>query len=213
MSVMTPEEEKEYLQDRARKIEQLKAREEQRKKAEPFKTMAVVSHSDTINALRGWREPSTAYVLFEIPALHNTGNGGFRWGAKICTINIEHRPEQESRFYYLIRKGGRPIHYANFPKASDNDSRRLQLYKMHTGPDGINPFDEMARLVDRTIRRNEGTEQEIAEKRGLEAKLEIERENVRRLKEELEAKNEGNKPKTRNMATPTRSATDSSGEG
>lgn len=201
MSTMTPDEEAEYLIERQKRIDELKLKEIERKKREPFKTMAEVSHPDTLNALTGWREPSYAYILFEMPALHNSGNGAFRAGAKICVLSVENRPEREHTFYYYIRKGGRPIHYANFPTANDLKTKRQALHKMHNGPDGINPYDEMARLAEQTIQRREGVEKRISQVVGLEAKLELAREENRRLKEQIEGKNESAKSKAGSMAS------------
>jgi len=138
---------------------------------EPFKTMARVIENETIDQLKGWIEPRFAYVLFEMPCNHAIGNGEFRRGFTLVTMNVEHRPEQVERFYYLTRKGARPLHYGNFPKSNDGNPERAKKVRMHTGPSGVSPWDELARVVKSQLTKDDGNTALKEKAVGLEAKL------------------------------------------
>ena len=160
-------------------------KEEIRLQKESFQTMAKVIEKETIDQLRGWKPPTHAYILFEMPCMYGVGAGEFRKGFTLCTMNLENRPEQKERFYYHTRKGARPIHFGNFPRHDDADPRRAQKARMHTGPDHVNPWDDMARLVKAQMARDGGQVGLKEANAGLEAKLaeaRAELENLKRKK-------------------------------
>lgn len=168
----------------ARKAQLAKAgeREQARLKKEPFKTMAEVVNPETLDALRGWVEPGYAYILLELPTRWMIGDGESRIGTSLTTMNLENRPEQESRFYYLTRKGARPIHYGNFPRHDHPNASRSIKAKHHTGPDHINPWNHMAGIVRQQMLREQGRTELEVKSIGLEAKLEAAREEIAKLK-------------------------------
>lgn len=157
-------------------------KEEKRQQLQPFATMGKVLETETLDQLKGWRPPNHAYILFEMPCNHAIGAGEFRRGFTLCTMNLENRPEQQERFYYLTRKGARPLHYGNFPSHNDADPRRAQKARMHTGPDHNNPWDDMARLVRSQMARDAGQVGLKEVNAGLEAKLAEARAELEGLK-------------------------------
>jgi len=152
-------------------IEAAKKRESQRLAKEPFKTMAKVVEEETLNLLKGWTEPRHAYVLMEMPCMHAMPGGDFKRGYTLTIMNVEHRPEQIERFYYLTRKGARPIHFGNFPTHTDQNPERAKKAKYHTGPSGVSPWEELARVVRSQLSRDSGNVDLKEKTVGLEAKL------------------------------------------
>lgn len=165
-------------------IQQTQARlkEVARLAKEPFKTMAKVIEQETIDQLKGWKEPSHAYILFEMPCMHALQGGDFKRGFTLTTMNVEWRPEQVERFYFLVRKGARPLHYGNFPSHNDANAERAKRARMHTGPSGVSPWDELARVVKSQLYKDEGGVTLKEKAVGLEAKLAEARAELAALK-------------------------------
>lgn len=156
-------------------------KEAKRLEKQPFKTMCEVINQDTIDELRGWKEPQTAYILFESLVRKLTPDGAVL-AHSLFTMNVEDRPEQEHKLYHYIRKGYRPIHMANFPEVNDPNPRRAAKAKLHLGFDKINPWQEMARLVRIQMGKDNQHVDLIKEKKGLEAKLDEARAEIAALK-------------------------------
>ena len=146
-------------------------REANRLEKQPFQTMAKVVEPETMNQLKGWSEPRHAYILLEMPCFHALPGGDFKRGYTLTTMNVENRPEQIERFYYLTRKGARPLHFGNFPTHNDPNPERAKKAKYHTGPSGISPWQELAKVVRSQITRDSGNTDLREKAIGLEAKL------------------------------------------
>jgi hypothetical protein len=145
------------------------------KAPEVYKTMASVK-PETIQYLTGWRKPNYAYILFEKRQFHLSGTGTIREGTGLMTLNVQHRPEQSSKLFYYTgaSKRYKIIDYGNFPKINDNNPERAKLARLHSGPNGKNPWDALESqvkfLMESGIEQDKVKKLEI-EKAGLEAKL------------------------------------------
>lgn len=167
------------------KLKEMKAagmvKEAKRLEKPPFKTMCEVLNQDTLDELRGWKEPQHAYILFETLVRKLTPDGAVL-GHSLFTMNVEERPEQEHKVYYYIRKGYRPIHMANFPEVNDPNPQRAAKARLHLGPEKINPWREMERIIKIQMGKDGQHTELIKEKKGLEAKLEEARAELAALK-------------------------------
>jgi hypothetical protein len=152
------------------------AREEQRLKKEPFKTLITDGlREDTVNALRGWVPPPGAYILLERRKNFLQPDLSVRVGYGLQTINVEERPEQFERLRRQVRKGARVIHYANFPTLNDPNPSRAAKVRGHSGPMGRSPWDALEAEVKSLLGTNPNWKEEKAkieaERNALEMKL------------------------------------------
>lgn len=149
-------------------------------KPEPVLYKTKVPHSElkpeTLNYLLGWKKPNYAYVLFEKREIHLNRDMSYRLGTGLMTLNLEARPEQESKLnYYVFKKRFRIIDYGNFPKINDNNPVRAAKARMYSGHNGANPWDSMEQTILGIMGHNPNWREDRAryemEKTGLEAKL------------------------------------------
>lgn len=140
-----------------------------------FKTMVPVTHPDIVKALTGWRQPRTAYILMECPQLNIIGEGQREWGMGLVTYNAESRAEIMGWVENTLSKGGRVLHYDNFPKLNDSKSSRVEKALLYGGGKGANPWDILARQLDTHMARDLGLKDTIAQQKeeidALHAKL------------------------------------------
>lgn len=143
-----------------------------------FKTKVPIAElkPETLIYLKGWRPPRGAYVLFEKRQVHLLANATYRLGTGLMTLNLEARPEQESKLnYYVFKKKFRIIDYGNFPKLNDPDPIRAQKARMYSGANGANPWDAMEQTILGLMNANPNWKEERAKYdstvAGLKAKL------------------------------------------
>lgn len=137
--------------------------------------------------LKGWRRPAHAYVLMETRERQIQPDGSLVAGVGLFTFNVEHRPDQAHKIEMYESKGYKVIDYGNFPAYNDANPSRAKLAKMHTGPDGINPWDELAKICNRKLKSEEV---QAAKVRGIQAKLDEANKKLEALsKREENAKN------------------------
>ena len=149
-------------------------REALRLQKRPLETMIVEGlHEDTIDQLRGWVPPNGAYILLEQRKFFIQPDQTLKAGHSLQTIWVEDRPEQQERLRRQIRKGARVIHYANFPKLDDPNPARAAKAKLHSGPTGINPWDQLEKEIRQLMGNDQtGTVMKLErEKQALEVKL------------------------------------------
>lgn len=169
-------------------------REQARLKKEPFKTMVTDLLPTTVDALRGWREPPGAYVLFEARKKRLGSDYSHYDHSSLFTLWVEHRPSQESKIQHYVRKGYKPIHYGKFPDFNDPDPIRRQMAITHAGKDRRNPWKHLEAVVLEAMRNASGVTALAvveAEKKAIEAKAKEMQEQNRTLERrvlELEAK-------------------------
>lgn len=145
-------------------------REEKRLLKDPFPTMSEVINNDTLDELRGWKEPQGAYVLFESRVRALSAEGAVLRNS-LFTLRCEDKPEVVDKIYYYTRKGYRPIHYANFPEANDPNPARAQKVKLHMGSDQLNPWHQLKRVLNNLMNKDGQHTSLVKEKKGLEDKL------------------------------------------
>lgn len=161
-----------------------KTREELRLEQPPFQTMVPTKdlHPDTVDALRGWRPPRGAYVLFEKKQYNVVRDEPHRVGGGLFTLWLEERPEQWGKIPYYKDKGFRVIHYGKFPKLNDPDVARAKKARAHSGKDMINPWDIMAKRLDGEIAGDPHAIEKLAavenERQALEQKLKAAEEKL-----------------------------------
>lgn len=142
------------------------------RKDQVYKPMASVK-PETLNYLKGFRRPNFAYVLFEKKQFHLKEGGAIVEGTGLMTLNVENRPEQMQKIEYYTGavKKFKIIDYGNFPKLNDPNPQRARLAKMHSGPDGSNPWDRLEQNLLHYMTESTKISQLESEKAGLEAKL------------------------------------------
>lgn len=126
---------------------QSKARDDRRMAKEPFKTIVPPLNEETLNKLRGWREPNRAYILLERKYKEMTDES-IHWD--IMEINVESRPTSGTNKlkHYVMGKGWRVIHYGNFPKLNDTNPQRARLARIHIDPEtGQSAWDALEKDV------------------------------------------------------------------
>lgn len=148
---------------------------------------------ETLNYLKGWKKPQHAYVLFEKREIHLGKDMNYRLGTGLMTLNLEARPEQESKLnYYVFKKRFRIIDYGNFPKLNDANPSRASKARMYSGHNGANPWDSMEQSILGIMGTNPNWREEKAkyeaEKSGLAAKLAAEEARVKALEAQLAEK-------------------------
>lgn len=142
--------------------------DEERKLLPPFKT-TIPATGAALEDLRGWREPNHAYVLMEARK-RDARSGNIHTG--IITLTVEHRPEQLHKVDHYERKGGKVIHYGNFPSVNSPSLERVKLYKLHNPHIGSNPWDLMAGILNHKMGMTKAQDERL---QGLELALEKER--------------------------------------
>lgn len=115
----------------------------QSKKSEVFETMVKVTHPDMVKALTGWRPPKGAYVLLEVPQLNIVADGVREWGKGLMTLSCESRAQMQHHVDHYISKGGRVIHYGQFPKLNDPNPKRAEKAYQYSEGKGVNPWDAL----------------------------------------------------------------------
>lgn len=125
-------------------------REAKRLTMEPFKTMIAPTNKETIDALRDWQEPATAYVLLERKGKNIVGVNRAEQSYSLMTLDLWGRPMQPHKLqYYVTQKGYKILHYGKFPKHNDPNPVFARAVKLHQGPDGRNPWDDMANNIQK----------------------------------------------------------------
>lgn len=97
----------------------------------------------TKELLKEWRPPKHAYILFEKREFNLDHQHNYTPQTGLMTLNVEHRPEQESKLFYYTgpMKKFRVIGYGNFPKLNEGPERRRKQAKLYSDKDGTNPWD------------------------------------------------------------------------
>jgi len=141
----------------------------------------VSVNEQTAKLLETQREPNYAYIMFEKRGYNLKHPGDLIPAYNISIMNVEHRPEQATKLdYYVMQKRYKVIAYGNFPKLNDTNPRRAQVAKWHSGVNGENPWDELARRCNFYMNLT-------AEKDSL-AKVELEKSELERKLAEMSAK-------------------------
>ncbi len=165
--------------------------EEQRKALPPFNTKIAPFYEETLDQLKGWREPNHAYILLETNERKLVG-GNVILGHGLMTLNVQNRPQLGSKLrYYVISKRYRILHYAKFPTANDAIPANRKQVQLHSGYDGRNPWEELANEVQQMMNINPNWKQE---KSALEEKLAA-------LELKLKKANDGDKEQPEAKAT------------
>lgn len=124
---------------------------------------------ETLSYLKDWRPPNWAYVLFEKVEYRLGQDMSFRKGTGLMTLNVEARPEQESKLYYYVhKKKFRIIHWGNFPKFDDRIKSRADRATMYSGGSGVNPWDMLENVCKDLMNSNSNWK---AEKEALLARV------------------------------------------
>lgn len=103
-----------------------------RLKKEPFKTMFDPEQPQTVAALRGFREPNYAYVLFERWRIELVQDGDPVKNYGLFVFSVEDRPDQQPKIEFFIRKGYRILHWGKFhylDSASEESSKKARMHK------------------------------------------------------------------------------------
>lgn len=108
-----------------------------------FKTMVKPNHPDTIANLTGWKEPKGAYVLLEVPQYNIKKDGVIERGMGLTTVNAESRAQMQHHVDIYIAKGGRVLHYGNFPRMNDASPKRAEKAYQYSEGKGVNPWDAL----------------------------------------------------------------------
>ena len=148
---------------------------------------------ETLDYLKGWKRPQHAYVLFEKREIHLGKDMNYRLGTGLMTLNLEARPEQESKLnYYVFKKRFRIIDYGNFPKITDANPARAAKARMYSGHNGANPWDSMEQAILGIMGTNPNWREEKAkyeqEKSGMAAKLAAAEARAKALESQLGGK-------------------------
>ncbi|TXH14211.1 MAG: hypothetical protein E6R03_09655 [Hyphomicrobiaceae bacterium] len=163
------------------------------KTAHVFETMVKPTHPEIIAALTNWKPPKGAYILLEQPVLHIVSEGERRWGMGLVTYNAESRAEVMGWVENSLGKGGRVLHYGNFPSLQDRRPSRVEKAMLYGGSKGANPWDTLARNLDTKMAADTGLQATIEEQKSeidaLRAKLAA-LESVKAEKKERVKKNE-----------------------
>lgn len=110
----------------------LSPRDIKRLSREPFQTKYPALEDQTVDALRGFKPPTHAYVLFERWRIELVGEDAEpikNFG--LFVFNVEHRPEQAHKIEFFVRKGYRILHWGNFHYLTDNDKESQKLAAMY----------------------------------------------------------------------------------
>lgn len=127
-----------------------------------FETMVKPTHPEIEKALTGWRPPKTAYILLEQPVLHIISEGEREWGMGLVTYNAESRVEVLGWVDNTLRKGGRILHYGNFPRLDSSNPKRVEKAMLYGGSKGSNPWDVLAKELDVKMAADTGLQSKIA---------------------------------------------------
>jgi hypothetical protein len=145
------------------------------KKTFVFETMVKPSHPEVVAALTNFKPPREAYVLMEQPLLHIVSEGERKWGRGLVTFSAESRPEILGWVENTIAKGGRVIHYGNFPRLDDRRPSRVEKALLYGGKTGGNPWENLARTLDTKMASDTGLQDKVLEQQAeldaLKAKL------------------------------------------
>lgn len=96
-----------------------------------FVTRCTPSTPEVEDALRGWAEPSHAYILFERWSMELNEDRERVRSNRLFIFNVEHRPEIFHRIEFFVRKGFRILHWGRFPRMDDSNKERMKLAAMH----------------------------------------------------------------------------------
>jgi len=129
-----------------------------------FKTQVPPTRDETLTYLRGFRPPSTAYVLFEKQEIKVLGDGVRDFGTGLFTLNVEHRPEQITKVNQYLGKGFKVLHYDNFPGIHKTDSVAMRKARLYGGENQKNPWEELKASLDASIKNNPHWHVEMSEK-------------------------------------------------
>lgn len=124
-----------------------------------YKTL-VQPKEETLERLRGWTPPKTAYILFETKTWWCSHDGSKRLGTGLFTLNAESRPDIGHHIEIYLAKGYRIIDYGNFPKFSDKNASRAAKARHYSQGAGINPWDALEKLIQTRIQKDIGWEDE-----------------------------------------------------
>jgi len=159
------------LVDDQKAVEAGEKKEKARLALKPFVTKVEPISKQTLDNLKGWREPQGAYVLYEKKYREwgQDKNGEVTFSTHTLLIGV--RPDQGAKIEWYVRaKGMRVIHWGNFPKINDADPKRAAIAKQHVDPaTGVCKFDELEAILMRLIGTDTSTKD--IEMNDLKAKL------------------------------------------
>jgi hypothetical protein len=96
-----------------------------------FPTMVAPLADETVDELRGWREPAGAYVMLESTKIHLMPGALKRVGTGLTFVDVSEVPDQQTKIEFYIRKGGRILHWGKFPKATSPDAKDKEKAQIH----------------------------------------------------------------------------------
>ncbi len=135
------------------------------KTAYVFETMVKPSHPEIVAALTNYKPPRGAYILLEQPVLHVVSEGERKWGMGLVTYNAESRAEIMGWVENTLSKGGRVLHYGNFPSLQDKRPSRIEKAMLYGGSKGANPWDVLARALDTKMAADTGLQDTIEQQK------------------------------------------------
>jgi hypothetical protein len=142
------------------------------RKEQIFQTRVPPTSEETLKYLKGFRPPNHAYILFEKQEFKIVGDGEYEYGTGLFTLNVEHRPEQQTKIDQYLRKGFKVLHYDNFPGVHQKSSVRMAKAKLYSGESQQNPWEELDVFLKASIENNPHWRSELAAKESKIAMLE-----------------------------------------
>lgn len=91
-----------------------------------------------VEELKQFREPRFAYILFETKQFRISGNGERTPFKSLAIMNVSGKPEVIHRVRYLLGKGFRILHYANFPEFGGAQDKVARLHSTKSGHNAWN---------------------------------------------------------------------------
>lgn len=129
-----------------------------------FETRVKPTSEETYTYLKGFRAPRHAYILFEKQEFKIVGDGEYSYGTGLFTLNVEHRPEQQTKLNQYLGKGFKVLHYDNFPGVHRKDSAAMARARLYSGDAHQNPWEELEAVLEASIQNNPHWKSELAAK-------------------------------------------------
>lgn len=164
------------------KMTEQKQPKQQADKSDDIYRTIVQPSAETLQYLKGWKKPQSAYILLEKKVWHLQENGAKVLGTGLMTMDAESRPEITHHIERYLANGFRILDYGNFPKFNDNNPKRAKKALHYSQGNGINPWDILERFIQQKISRDLGWEHERS---ALETELNVLKQ---KLDQELQKK-------------------------